>query len=323
MMVFTPRLLLAALLFFGSEVLAWTNPLGHSLLDWLILIPGYLILASILLDLTVRYRVRDLFGGLVLAGIYALLYALLLNPAYAFTDTARTLVTRVMGAQGLISAEMLGLFLLLTGGLGRRAHRLLLVGCLIVGLAWGIWVRWWPPDEGLEQVSLVTMLAYGVGGLALIAALLAYAAPRTAALTPDFMRLSRVGWGACVLLLVAVFVFRLLQGAIDTTALVLTPLILLICWAILWYRERAKGRSLLDGHIPIQAPPPLKWLLPLVVFFAAAILTYNLPLIQVEQANQLTLIGVGFTAYGLAWLPTVSLVLGARGYLKQMSQRQL
>jgi hypothetical protein len=45
-----------------------------------------------------------------------------------------------------------------------------------------------------------------------------------------------------------------------------------------------------------------------------------LPLIQIQQANQLSFIGVGFTAYGLAWLPTVSLVLGIRAYGRQISQ---
>src|SRR5512134_3791736 len=109
------RLLLAALLAYGSEVLVWTNPPGRPLLEWLLFAPGYLVLASILLDFVVRYRVRDLFGVLILAGFYSLSAALLLNPESMLIDMPRTLVTRVMGAHGLLAAEMIGLFLALTG----------------------------------------------------------------------------------------------------------------------------------------------------------------------------------------------------------------
>ncbi len=281
------------------------------------------VLAAILLDLTARYRVRDLFGALVLAGIYALLYGLLLNPTYAFSDMPRTLVTRVTGAHALIAAEMLGLFLALTGGINRRTGRFLLIGSVVVGLAWGIWVRWWPVDERLPQVPLVTMLAYGVGGVVLIGLLLRLSAARTTTLTPDDLRLGRVTWGLLVIALTAALVVRLLDSTVDGGVAFLTLLILVICWAILWFRERSKGRSLLDGHIPVTIPSLSFLLPPLVLFFVLAVAAYNLPLIQIGEANQLTLIGLGFTAYGLAWLPTVSLTLGAQAYLRQLSQHKL
>src|SRR5258708_776960 len=95
-------ILLALLLMFGSEILVWTNPAGRPILEWLLLIPGYVALSAVLLDFTVRYRIRDLFGVLLLAGIYSLSSALILNPASTLTDLPRTLVTRVMGAHGLI-----------------------------------------------------------------------------------------------------------------------------------------------------------------------------------------------------------------------------
>jgi hypothetical protein len=314
------RLLLAVLLMFGSEILVWVNPPGRSLVDWLLLVPGYLLLATLLLDFTVRYRVRDLFGALVLAGIYSLLAALILNPQYSFFEMPRTFLTRVMGAHALLGAEMIGLFLALTGGNKRDVRRLLLAGCLVVGLAWGIWVRWWPIDEGLPPVDLTTMLAYGAAGLVGIGGLLAFIPARTTDLTPDHLRLSRIGWGILFLALVAMFVLRLLLNQIDLGGLILAGILLVICWAILWFRERAKDDSLLDGHVPVRRLS-LSVLLPgLILFVVAAIAAYSLPLIQIEQANQLSLIGVGFTAYGLTWLPTVSLVLGARAYGRQINQ---
>jgi hypothetical protein len=187
-------------------------------------------------------------------------------------------------------------------------------------LAWGIWVRWWPLDEGYSLVEMPTMLLYGAAGNIIIVVLLTLISPRTLQLIPKNLRLSRAGWGTTFLLMVGLFVLRLLLGGMDVGGVILVSILLVICWAILWFRERPKGETLLDGHIPIQRLPARYIVVALLIFFAAAIATYNLPLIQIEQANLLTLIGVGFTAYGLAWLPTVSLVLGMRAYGRQISK---
>ena len=58
------RLLLAVLLAFGSEVLLWTNPTGRSVLEWLVLLPGYFVLSTALLDLMLRYTRRTLSSPL-------------------------------------------------------------------------------------------------------------------------------------------------------------------------------------------------------------------------------------------------------------------
>jgi hypothetical protein len=321
---FAVRILLAALLAFGSEVLAWNNPTGHTLLDWLLILPGYLALSAVLLDFTVRYRARDLFGALVLAGIYSLGAALIIFPQAAFIDMPRTLVTRVMGAHALIAAEMIGLFLALTGGGAGHARRNLLMGCLIVGAAWGFWVKGWPADAGYADVSLVTMLAYGVGGLAIIGLLAYLSSALTAdASSPQVLRLSLRGWGVVVIVLSALFLLRLAQGDIDTGALILTGLLLVLSWGILWFRGRTKGETLLDNHLPVRLLPLPALLLAAALFLAVAVFIYNLPAVDVSGVTPVTIIGLGFTGYGLAWLPTVSLVLGARAYLRQIQTQKL
>ena len=73
------RLLLAVLLLFGSEFLVWLNPFQRPLTDWLLLGVGYLALACLLLDLAVRFRLRNLYDVMVLAAIYGLLSSLLLK----------------------------------------------------------------------------------------------------------------------------------------------------------------------------------------------------------------------------------------------------
>ena len=132
------RALLAVWLLFASEILLWANPPGRTLTEWAILIVGYLALAALLLDLLVRFRVRDVFGLLALAGVCGLLVSLLLNPATALADVPRTWATRVLGANSLLGLAGLAGFLQLTAGASRR---LLLAGG-VVGLLWGLWVRW-------------------------------------------------------------------------------------------------------------------------------------------------------------------------------------
>ncbi len=319
---FGPVLLLAVLLLWGSEVLVWTNPPGREPLDWPLMLLGYGVVAALLLDWLVRYRVRDLFGALLLAGGYSLIASLTLNPESLLADLPRTLVTRIMGAHALLALEMIGLFLALTGGLPHTQRRRLLAGSVIVGLAWGIWVRWFPADMGYPAVSLETMLLYG-GGCAAVIAALAAALPRwTANLTPDELRLPRRGVIITLLVVIGIAAWRALDGTLPLDALWLVLPVLALCWVILWFRGRARGRTLLDNSLPAQ-PPAWRWLLTAAaLFFGAAVVGYGLPLVQVGEFNQLTLIGVGFTAYGLAWLPTVSLVLGVQAYLRQFQATQ-
>lgn len=312
-----PVLLLAVLLAWGSEVLVWTNPPGRELLDWPLMLLEYSVVAALLLDVLMRYRVRDLFGALLVSGLYSLIASLTLNPESLLAELPRTLVTRIMGAHALLALEMIGLFLALTGGLAPGARRRVMVGSVIVGLAWGVWVRWFPADAGYPPASLTTMLLYGAAFMMVIALLLARLPRWTAALTPDDLRLSRRGWLIACLLLIGLAGWRGLAGELPLDALWLVLPVLALCWVILWFRGRARGYTLLDGRIPSQ---PVAWgsfVAAAALFFGVAIMGYQLPLIQVGEFTQLTLIGVGFTAYGLAWLPTVSLVLGVQAYLRQ------
>lgn len=325
-----PRLLLALCLLLGSEVLAWNNPPVRPALEWLLLLPGYFALSALLLDFITRYRVRDLFGALVVTGVYTLTAALVLNPAATLDDLPRSLVTRIMGAHALLAAEMLGLFLYLTGGTFKP--RYLFIGAVIVGLAWGIWVKNWPPDEGFGMVELPTLLAYGVAALAGLAVLVygPFWNPRLPAFTGEGAKngvptagalLSRRGWLVVAVTLGGLLAVRLLRAEIPSEALVVVGL-LVLCWAILWFRGRKKGASLLDGRVPVNPPPVTRFLLTGALFLGVAVFGYNLPAFQLGSVTPYSFIGLGFTAYGLAWLPTVSLVLGIQGYLRQLATRQ-
>lgn len=319
------RLLLAALLAYGSEILLWTNPPGRALLDIALLIPGYLVLSTLLLDIAVRYRLRDLWGLMLLAGVYGLLAGALLNPQTTLIDLPRTLVTRVMGAHTLLGLEMIGLFLALTNGQSALLRRLLLIGGAIVGLAWGIWVRW--SAAGVEvtysDVALQTMLVYGAFGLLICLLLYTITRAFAAQVTADDLMLSVPGFAVLVLALAVLLFVRIVQDSESLLGLALTGILLGFCLTILWFRRNRKFPPLLDNHLPLK-PLSLVWIgIGALIFFAAGVFAYDAPLIGTPTINQLAGVVLGFTLYGVGWLPTVSAVLGVRAYTRQVATQKL
>lgn len=318
------RLLLAACLAYGSEILLWNDPLARTPLDLLLLSLGYVALAALLLDLLTRWRVRDLFGLMTVAGVYGLLSALLLNPAVTLFDAPRTVVSRVMGAHTLLGLEMLVLFLALTGG--RRLRWVLVIGAGAVGLAWGAWVRWSPMQYDIfyAVAPFEVMLLLGVAGLALILMLTLLLYRQPVPLTPDALRLSTRKLALAGLVGALLAFVRLTQAVYDGPAVFLTLVLLLLCLAILWFRRGTRLMPVLAHHFPLRRLPVAWAGLALALFFWAATLMYHLPLIGDEEVfNQGLFVVFGFTLYGLGWLPTVSLVLGARAYIRQVQATPL
>mgnify|MGYP000350740291 CR=1 FL=1 len=317
--VWALRLLLATLLFFGAELLLWINPLQHSALEWALRIVGYIALATLMLDFAVRYRIREVYDALVLAGIYGLSVGLLLQPQTSLADYPRTLMTRVMGGQALIGVEMFGLFLVLTGGHIPRYRRLMLGFSVWLGFYWGIWVRWSPvlTDFFSTQVDLVTMFVCAGIIFTLALALFTFMSRRHPALTASDLQLSPMGLGVTLIVLIIVFLVRLADNAINLAALPAIILLLVLCSAILWFRRSDKGKTLFDSHLP---PTPLGWLwivLAIVIFSGAAIISYNIPLITVFDFNQLSVMEFAFAFGGLVWLPLVAAVFSVRAIDRQ------
>lgn len=297
------RGLLAVMLAFGSEILLWTNPPGRALLDWLILAVGYLAVSAVLLDLAVRYRIRDLFGLMALAGIYGLAAGLLLNPQTALVDVPRTLITRVMGAHALIGLTMLALFLKI-----EKLPRAALVAIAVSGVAWGVWVRWLPTliDSIAPETSLLTMLIYGAVGLILIMALMRINRP---GFSPDNFQLTPLEWIGVAVAFAVILIVHVSAGDIDPLSLVVIFVLIAFCVMLLWFQKREKGAILFNRQDFRSIP-----VLPALLFLGAGALGFSLPFSP--NGEQLSLIIGVFTAFGLVWLPTVSLVMGVRAYRK-------
>ncbi len=321
--VWVLRALLAAVLAFASEVLLWTTPNARDLVVWAILAVGYLALATALLDIAARFRWRDLFGLMALAGVYGLVNALLLNPTSAFVDFPRTFFTRAMGGHALAGTVGLTLWLLLTSGKQRNGI-IVTAGIVAVGIGgvWGYWAHYSPPifAEG-EPAALTSLLsAYGVM-VALIVTLILIAqrvlvalpegVPATAFQTDRFS-------GAFVFVAaVALGGAHFAAGTIDGTILTLVILFASFCAGIVWFQKRKKGVTLIDGRGIGGALPLFIGLALLGV--AAGVVGYHLPRVAVTPSGEtdpLAAIGAILTAYGLVWLPMVTFILGAREFNK-------
>ncbi len=310
------RLLLAALLAFASEVVLWTNPPTRAPLDWLLLALGYVALSAFLLEIATRHRLRDVFGVLTLAGIYGVMNGLILNPNSALIDVPRTLITRAMGAHACAGLIALALFLGLAGGglRSRRGQVVAVLLALVVGVGWGSWARWSPPVfSELPESAPGMLLVYGGVGVGLIA--LALGAARHYAAAPVDLRLDARGWAFTLIVLLGLTMIHTLQGEIDVFSLSVIVTLVAFSIMIIWFQKRKKGATLLDD---VMAAPPSWGMLALLViaFGLAGAVGYSLP--RGEGANDpLALIGALFTAYGLIWLPAVSIVLGARAFARQ------
>ena len=155
------RLLLGAVLLTLSEVVMWQNPVAHRPFDWPVLLILYVALAAILLDLTVRFQVRDAGSLLLVGSAYALAQSAALNPG-VFVSFPITLLVRGFGLQ--TAAAVYGLLFFIIVIRGKALVPWHLLGAVAIGVLWGVWVHWFPlqPAVGWGAVELSTAQTYVV-----------------------------------------------------------------------------------------------------------------------------------------------------------------
>jgi hypothetical protein len=311
------RALLAACLLLTAEILLWTAP-TRALADWPPLVAGYLALAALTLDLAQRWRARDLFGLLLLAGLLATVGSAALFPQRALADLPLTLVTRAMGAYALGFALALALGLKLLGG----PHRRLLAAILIGGLAWGAWARGLPSLTDAVETAPVSLLLAGTVALALIGVARWLVGRAGAQLSAADLRLDRIS-GALIL---AALVWNLLRahdsGALGSLALTACAALAVYCLLLLWFQQRGRTLTPLEAALP-AGPAAWSWLAGgAALFLLGGLVGYSLPA-GGSGLDAAGLLALAFTAYGLVWLPTVSLVLGVKGWRRLTRQRRL
>lgn len=317
----TLRLLLAGLLAFFSEIVLWYGASTRSALEWLPLLIGYVALAAILLDFAARYRVRDIFGVMLLAGIYGLVYGLILNPEMALFDVPRTWITRVMGGHTLMGLLALAFWFGLTTGFrredatGKKSARapqiIVLIAVMVLGAAWGAWARWSGDAAGIYHLApdfSLEVPLLGLGFLTVIGVIWRFSM-RSTADTLNF-RLNPLGLAASFATLLAIGAYHGISEHIDSLSLTVLGSFIAFCWSILWFSVRKKGIVLVEGTGK-STGLPLYWLIIAVVFLLIGGIFYNLPRGE-NTADPISWINIIFLAFGLVWLPTIALLIGGR-----------
>lgn len=317
------RLLLTLLLFGSAEILPWASLERVTPPDLLLRGICYGLLAILMLDLAMRYRVRDLFDSMALIAVTGLLAGLLITPDITFADFPRTLATRALGGHSLTTAIAFGLFLLLLKATPSYRTRAL-AALAWIGFYWGTWMRWTPIYGTLFQqpVSLSLMFAViciWVGSVLFIYGLLLQS---RASFNPADFRLSFIPLLLMFAALLSLFAIQVSRRLIDPTALLITLIIIGVGWVILWFRRSPQHAALLETHLPIQHPP-LRWfLLAAAVFIGLTLLAYHLPLIGDPEHNQLWLMEIGYAVVGVTWLPALACVIAVHGIDRVMRARQ-
>jgi hypothetical protein len=308
------RLSFAALLLVFSEFVVWQTPTTFNALEWAGIAAIYIALAAISLDLIERFQVNEVFSLLILAGLYGLVDGTLISRVTA-SDLPFSLVIRPLAAQPLAWIGALAVFLLLNSG---RASGPADFGvALIVGLAWGIWVHWFPlkTDEPIPTVKIVpALIALAVGLTA--CGVIRRALPPADIYRREDWRLTRVEGAAMGAILWAALVIGFAQEAISGTGLLIIAVLGGFMVFMLNFTIRVRRiTSLLEPITPPRRPNMAAWLVLVAAFLVAGWIGYRLPGSGDHSVQGDLLIGA-LTGFGIVWLPGVSALIGVRVFVQ-------
>ncbi|MCA9911380.1 MAG: hypothetical protein KC519_22155 [Anaerolineae bacterium] len=199
---------------------------------------------------------------------------------------------------------------------GARARSWLALVALPVGIAAGAWAHWSPVVLSAADETPLAQIYIAAGAAAVILALLAWALARSQAesATPE-LRLHPLEWIVVAGGLSALVAASYTDGTISSLALAVTGGLLGLCWAALWATALMKGAAYVDLLAVFEVR--WRWLgIGLLILAGAMALGWSLPR-GAGIADPVAVIGGVMTAFGIVWLPTVALVLGARALQRQ------
>jgi hypothetical protein len=313
------RLLLGAALAFFSEIVWWSNdPLTYDVREWLVLAAIYTALAGLMLDFMARFRVGDGLGLLVVAGVYGLLNGSLIAHS-AFTHLPISLVSRPLGLHTLGGGLLALLFLgWLLDGRGPVWWRV--VALVVIGLLWGIWVHWFPLLDTNRFVvpSLGTALALVAGGLAVLGLLLVVMRGRSVESVEAF----RLGWWEWIIVggvLGAAFLFGAAVGAIGRQDGTILGALFGYLIVLLYFQRGQRRESLLRRVLSVRPIGLAGYAVYAVAMMLPAVVGYTLPG-ESPDGLPMQALTAAFTAFGVVWLPGVSLAMGLRTYARLLRE---
>jgi len=324
------RCLLGALWLVGSEILFWNDPVARPIWEWGLLFFAYVLIATILLDWIVRYKVRDLWGVMIVLGVYGLFNGILINPFTVFEDVPRTILSHALGGHWFIGLEMFGIFaMLFHHGRTWEYRRAWIWGACVVGFNWGTWVWYFPQfnADSYTPVTLDTMFIYLA--VALIPVIILYAILRLrffAQLTAspaDIAKSFQLSIREYALLLIPLFglmAWQLLnENYGDGLGVAVALLIVCTFWTAIWFRGDSQKNPIISDWMPPNPLRPIWFIAGLVLFTISTQIAIQTPLVLLPfDLNQLSLLTVVFGGIGAVWVPLVAGVLGYRAFTRQI-----
>lgn len=313
------RLLLASLLLLAGEILLWNNPQTHDGLDWILRIVGYVTSATLLLDLAVRYRIRNLYDVMTLVVVHVLIVSLVIQPDIAFDDFPSKLIQRMLGGVGFVSIEAIGFFLLITRASIKRGKLLAIFYAVAVGFYWGVWSQWAPLRDvsGIQPTTFNLMVAlFAIMGL-IILLLFLRVSRHHSVWQAKHLQLNQQGLGMIIIVLALLFLAQLIQGQVTFGGLAVISVLMVLAIGVLYYRKPEKAQMLLDKHFP---PQPIQWIwlvIIAIIVIAFGFVGYTLPFIQLDFVNQLWILEIAFLGIGGLWLPLIAVVFSTEAIDRQ------
>lgn len=313
------RLILGVILLTLSELVMWQNPPAHGLADWPLLLILYIGLASIMMDLVVRFQAHDLPELLLISGLYGMVSSAIISHS-AFDNLPYSFIIRGLSLQ--TGAGLYGLMLFIWVMRGKSPDPIRIGAAAGIGILWGIWVHWYPIQPRFQwgEVSLQTAQLYVLPALVVIGLLFNFVAPQFRFIREKQMELL---WWEAIVVGVPLFI-TLIAGMLQTTPtgdslIPVIPLALMILiggcmvWA-LFYQRGGYEPSIL-AQMMFVAPNVITFIVLAIAFLAAGTFSYSL-INGPDSPVGVAIYWLVF-AFGSGWIPLASLLVFWRYYRKR------
>lgn len=296
------RLAFGLLMLAFSEMVAWQNPPARQWYEWPLLVILYTCVGAFFLDVVVRFSARSPAAVGLASGVYGLIVSALFHHT-AYISFPFGLLLRGLGLQ--VGVGFLGLMVFILVMRGRQPEPLHLLGAVLTGVAWGIWIHWFPLQETanwglvtLESAQLWLIIPLVAAGAAFELLVPRFGAVREAQIALTWWEMIAFGAPLFLALLIG-----LLINAIPALLLLLPAAIGAYCvWALRF--QAAENEPSILAEITFAAPSFITYVILAGIVLLVGSLSYSLvngPDSPFGVALYFVVLG-----FGTAWLPFAS-----------------